>query len=235
MEDLITHSAVLFDDRTPATISPPLPPAPAGEAAPSYGYGSSHTKVASVPAPLQTLVRQTQAQQPQSSEDFTPRMPARPANSIHPSSRNNPTSPTKITMDVPPPLPARPGRASERSSPTKQHAPMTPTNTSQTKAPTSKPGNALPQMASASPEKASPLPDGSATLTMDPSTPPSSKTSINTKPDSLPPSPSQSFTNLRAPKSLASSLPSIDTDMSGVPKNSGTEEEIPPISGGFSS
>jgi hypothetical protein len=123
MEDLITNAAVLFDDRAPvvtAVISPPLPPAPAGQPTPNYTYGSAHTKVANVPAPVQTPFKQ-QAQ-PQSPEDFTPRLPPRPANSIHPSSRTNPTSPTKANVDVPPALPARPGQAS----PSKHAAPEKP-------------------------------------------------------------------------------------------------------------
>lgn len=115
MEDLITHASILFDDRSIGVTSPvgstPLPPAPAGQSAPNYAYGSSHTKVASVPAPIQTPTRQQVQQQPQSPEDFTPRLPPRPANSIHPSSRANPTSPTKSNMDPPPPpLPARAGQ-----------------------------------------------------------------------------------------------------------------------------
>ena len=119
MEDLITNAAVLFDDRAPAAASPPLPPAPAGQPTPNYAYGSAHTKVASVPAPLPTLARQ----QPQtSSEDFTPRLPPRPTNSIHPSLRTNPTSPTKTSMEVLPVLPARPGQAG----PSKQTASVKP-------------------------------------------------------------------------------------------------------------
>jgi len=120
MEDLITNASVLFDDRAPTVTSPPLPPAPAGQPTPNYAYGSAHTRVANVPAPLQTPVRQQP--QPQSPDDFTPRLPARPANSIHPSSRTNPTSPTKTSADVPPALPARPGQ----TSPSKQTGPEKP-------------------------------------------------------------------------------------------------------------
>jgi hypothetical protein len=108
MEDLIVNAAVLFDDRAPGVTSPPLPPAPVGQPTPNYAYGSAHTKVASVPAPLQTPVRhQPQSQSP---EDFTPRLPPRPTNSIHPSSRTNPTSPSRT--DAPPVFPTRPGQAS---------------------------------------------------------------------------------------------------------------------------
>jgi hypothetical protein len=125
MEDLITNTAVLFDDRTPAATSPPLPPAPAGQPTPNYAYGSAHTKVASVPAPLQPPARQQS--QTSSSEDFTPRLPPRPTISIHPSSRMNPTSPTKTSTEVPPVLPARPGQAGP-SKPTAsvKHAPPIP-------------------------------------------------------------------------------------------------------------
>ena len=110
MEDLITNASVLFDDRSPSVNSPPLPPAPAGQPAPNYTYGSAHTKVASVPAPQQMPVRQ-QAH-PESPEDFTPRLPARPANSIHPSLRTNPASPTKASADATPALPTRPAQPS---------------------------------------------------------------------------------------------------------------------------
>jgi hypothetical protein len=109
MEDLITNVSVLFDDKAPTVTSPPLPPAPVDQPTPNYTYGSAHTKVASVPAPMQTPVRQQAL--PQSPEDFTPRLPARPANSIHPSSRTNPTSPTKISVEAPGPA-TKPEQAS---------------------------------------------------------------------------------------------------------------------------
>jgi hypothetical protein len=83
MEDLITNAQTLFDENT-IHHSPPLPPTPVGEPVPSYTYGTSHTKVASVPSAPSTP-RAT-------SEDFTPRLPPRPANSIHPSLRANPVS-----------------------------------------------------------------------------------------------------------------------------------------------
>jgi len=95
---LIVNASVLFDDKVTPATSPPLPPAPAGQLPPNYTYGSAHTKIASLPAP------------PQMPDDFTPLFPPRPTNSIHPSSRTNPTSPTNINMD-PPPLPAKPGQA----------------------------------------------------------------------------------------------------------------------------
>jgi len=134
MEDLITHAAALFDDRAPAVVlSAPLPPAPTGQPAPNYTYGSAHTKVATVPAPPLTPIREKLQLQPQSPEDFTPRLPPRPANSIHPSSRSNPISPTRVTMDIPPLLPARSAQASapkpavvEKTSPPKPTPPEKP-------------------------------------------------------------------------------------------------------------
>lgn len=110
MEDLILYASVLFDERAPAMASPPLPPAPLGQSAPNYAYGSAHTRVASVPAPL-TTPRQPPQPQP---EDFTPRLPPRPANSIHPSSRANPSTPTRNNFDIPTPL--LPGRPSQTQS-----------------------------------------------------------------------------------------------------------------------
>jgi len=120
MEDLIANAAFLFDDKASGAtgISPPLPPAPRDQPATNYAYGSAHTKVASVPAVMQTPIRQQAMQQ--SPEDFTPRLPPRPGNSIHPSSRTNATSPTKSSTDVPPALPTRPGQkhvASEKLAP----------------------------------------------------------------------------------------------------------------------
>ena len=93
MDDLIQNATQLFDDPLPSS-SPPLPDAPPGEPVPVYNYGSSHTRVESVlPRPLS----------PRQNEDFTPRLPLRPAYSIHPSLRaNNPVSPIQATMDVPP-------------------------------------------------------------------------------------------------------------------------------------
>jgi len=93
MDDLIQNTLQLFEDPVPSA-SPPLPDAPPGEPAPVYNYGSSHTRVASIlPRPLS----------PRRNEDFTPRLPLRPTHSIHPSLRaNNPVSPTRATMDIPP-------------------------------------------------------------------------------------------------------------------------------------
>lgn len=82
MEDLITHASVLFDDRPPpatATSSHPLPPPP-DERPTSHIYGSSYTQVASVPP-------RHHKSDSRGSQDFTPQLPPRPSNSIHPSRR----------------------------------------------------------------------------------------------------------------------------------------------------
>lgn len=102
MEDLIMNAHTLFRDDL-EHYSPPLPPTPAGsEPAPAHSYGSKTTKFA-LPAPLPLSPTA-----PASPQDFTPRLPPRPANSIHPSLRSGQPSPTKERMEVPPvPFPAR--------------------------------------------------------------------------------------------------------------------------------
>ncbi|KIJ21430.1 hypothetical protein PAXINDRAFT_164934 [Paxillus involutus ATCC 200175] len=105
MEDLIQNASQLFEDPIPS-ISPPLPEAPTGEPTPVYNYGSSHTRIGSVPA---------RSQSPRYPEDFTPRLPARPTSSIHPSLRANPVSPVRDTMDIPR-LPPRPLAVEEEPS-----------------------------------------------------------------------------------------------------------------------
>ncbi|PFH54752.1 hypothetical protein AMATHDRAFT_44554 [Amanita thiersii Skay4041] len=97
MEDLINNAQVLFDDNG-GHHSPPLPPTPAGELAAQYSYGSKTTKIATVPASLSSLTARpiatnaTNATSLPSTQDFMPRLPPRPSNSIHPSSRANPTN-----------------------------------------------------------------------------------------------------------------------------------------------
>lgn len=94
------HAHILYDDNA-AHYSPPLPATPAGEPVPQIYYGSKRTQVATVP-PASPLNRETTA----SPQDFTPRLPTRPANSIHPSARANPPpSPSKERASVPPPPP----------------------------------------------------------------------------------------------------------------------------------
>lgn len=85
MEDLITHADVLFDERPPpsappTTLSHPLPPPPPSERPVSQLYGSSYTQVATVP------LRHRKSDS-RGSQDFTPQLPPRPSNSIHPSRR----------------------------------------------------------------------------------------------------------------------------------------------------
>jgi hypothetical protein len=104
MEDLIENAQTLFDERVPHS-SPPLPPTPGGEPLPVVSYGSSHTMV--------TVAQSGEAQV----ADFTPQLPPRPTNSIHPSARSNPPmSPTRLPVELspiltpprPPSPPARP-------------------------------------------------------------------------------------------------------------------------------
>lgn len=118
MEDLIENAHTLFDERVPPS-SPPLPPAPAGEPVPVVTYGSSHTRV-TLPQFGETQVA-----------DFTPQLPPRPTNSIHPSARSNPPmSPTRLSMELstsltpprPPSPPARPLRVQVGPDPTEQLA-----------------------------------------------------------------------------------------------------------------
>ena len=83
MEDLIIHAHTLYE--SPVPYSPPLPPTPIGEPVPALTYGSKMTKVTTVPPPTPPTL---------SSQDFTPSLPPRPNNSIHPSSRGS-SSPSK--------------------------------------------------------------------------------------------------------------------------------------------
>jgi hypothetical protein len=102
MEDLILNAHILYDDH-PTQHSPPLPATPAGEPVPDIYYGSKRTAVTTVP-PSSPPNREATA----SPQDFTPRLPTRPANSIHPSARANPPpSPTKERASAQPPLPRR--------------------------------------------------------------------------------------------------------------------------------
>ncbi|EIW64964.1 RhoGAP-domain-containing protein [Trametes versicolor FP-101664 SS1] len=95
MEDLINNAHILFSQAG----SPPLPPAPLHEGPPpSASYGSTHTRVSNMPPPplpASPRKRPISMQSPRSSadgtrpipQDFTPQLPPRPANSIHPSLR----------------------------------------------------------------------------------------------------------------------------------------------------
>ena len=92
MEDLIENAQVLFDERLPHS-SPPLPPAPAGEPVPDISYGSSHTKVTTLPQSSEAGEAQV--------ADFSPQLPPRPTSSIHPSARSNaPKSPPHVPVDL---------------------------------------------------------------------------------------------------------------------------------------
>ena len=109
MEDLIVNASVLFNDVS-AYQSPPLPPTPAGEPTANYSYGSKTTKVATVPplsSSLPNLPYLGTRTFPQSNEDFTPQLPSRPINSIHPSSRIYPASPGKNKHSTLPDLPQK--------------------------------------------------------------------------------------------------------------------------------
>lgn len=90
MEDLITHAPLLFDDRPTLSLDePPLPPAPSGVPKPKYDYGSSYTRSHTIPPRLQD------------GQDFTPTLPPRPGQSIHPSHRTNPQSSKADTFEQP--------------------------------------------------------------------------------------------------------------------------------------
>ncbi|KAI0793371.1 hypothetical protein C8Q75DRAFT_848735 [Abortiporus biennis] len=113
MEDLINNAFILFQ----TTNSPPLPPAPLNEQPASITYGSSHTKVNSMPpsGPVRRNAinigsmgppHDTQSPHfdgPRSADDFTPQLPPRPANSIHPSLRAGPLPSPPIRNSLPPP------------------------------------------------------------------------------------------------------------------------------------
>ena len=109
MEDLIINARKIFEDPT-APNSPPLPPTPATEPVPVY-YGSKSTKVTSLPPNLSIA----EAAVPGSPQDFTPRLPPRPAGSIHPSSRITHTnsSPHKQRPDASHPLSTVPDTTQE--------------------------------------------------------------------------------------------------------------------------
>ncbi|PPQ64732.1 hypothetical protein CVT26_002676 [Gymnopilus dilepis] len=114
MEDVISHAHLLYDHDA-VHNSPPLPPTPAGEPVPQVSYGSKRTKVTTVPPPDSP---------PTIPQDFTPRLPSRPNNSIHPSSRANIGSPTSRSKVLP--EKALPTVHSASSSEDIQQAPPTP-------------------------------------------------------------------------------------------------------------
>ncbi|KZS93245.1 RhoGAP-domain-containing protein [Sistotremastrum niveocremeum HHB9708] len=99
MEDMITFAGQLFDDQ--GTHQSPLPPAPAGELPARYDYGSSYTQVATIP-PKERVASGSRSQ------DFTPQLPPRPSDSIHPSRRTARVTSNDDDAMPPPPLPSRP-------------------------------------------------------------------------------------------------------------------------------
>jgi hypothetical protein len=120
MEDLINNAHILFQSNS----SPPLPPAPSGEPVPVLSYGSSHTKIADMAPPPELAPPPSPERRPRASldqprasfdapgiyeragshsEDFTPQLPPRPANSIHPSLRAGAMSALPNRQSLPPP------------------------------------------------------------------------------------------------------------------------------------
>lgn len=122
MEDLILHAHILYDHEV-VHPSPPLPPTPAGEPVPPVSYGTKRTKVATIPS-------FTDALPPLLTHDFTPRLPPRPNNSIHPSGRGNTSSPTKFRAPL---LPEKP---QTQPQPVAQHDSATIPEDSPTSSPT---------------------------------------------------------------------------------------------------
>lgn len=149
MEDLITYSALIFEDLhggkrppvlttasvssfhvpsvnpsvaptpqyapTPPHLNAPLPVLPAEETPSGVDYGSSFTKITTLPSRPSTSREQ----------DFSPSFPLRPPQSIHPSHRTNTSSSTSAetsqdTVVRPPSTPRNPSfpeHSSEPSSP----------------------------------------------------------------------------------------------------------------------
>ncbi|KAF5312338.1 hypothetical protein D9619_002972 [Psilocybe cf. subviscida] len=125
MEDLIVHAHLIYDHEAPHS-SPPLPPTPAGEAGAEVTYGTKRTKITTIPpegmTPLSPPLSPPQ--------DFTPRLPARPNNSIHPSSRMLTGSPTKLQPHKALPRPMFPEMPSEEQLSIESTSPTTPTDQS---------------------------------------------------------------------------------------------------------
>ncbi|KAI0047664.1 RhoGAP-domain-containing protein [Auriscalpium vulgare] len=139
MEDMIENAQTLFDDRQ-APMSPPLPPAPSGEPVPVLSYGSSHTRIGSLSSPKGPRFPLA------ADSDFTPQLPPRPANSIHPSAR---TGPLPLALD--------PGRQAQRREAAGSANPS-PTSTSTLSSEATAPPSATAQ--EFTPGQGSPLPPG---------------------------------------------------------------------------
>ncbi|EJD04273.1 uncharacterized protein FOMMEDRAFT_146262 [Fomitiporia mediterranea MF3/22] len=134
MEDMIVHANLLFDDkgisaspskppRAPPSQSPspppnmpgPLPPARSETSTADSDYGASYTQISH--ALLEPQRPETESPSA-STQDFTPTLPARPGNSIHPSHRSaNQSRSTESETDdeVAPPLPPRPPKLEARA------------------------------------------------------------------------------------------------------------------------
>jgi len=91
MEDLITRAGALFEDQG-ADSSPPLPAAPSDEPQAKVGYGSSFTHIATLPPHSETSSEST--------DDFTPQLPPRPDDSIHPARRTRPLSEDRSHLPI---------------------------------------------------------------------------------------------------------------------------------------
>lgn len=126
MEDMITHADSLFDDRAvpPAPPKPPTPPTieTATNTGPSTRESSPDKR--RDPQPQSSTdsdykahyrrISESLLHSPatsQHAQDFTPELPPRPSNSIHPSHRSTNSSSRTTDSDEspesPPPLPAR--------------------------------------------------------------------------------------------------------------------------------
>jgi hypothetical protein len=115
MGDLITFHGLLFDDNKPVTAPirnpsprPPSPPSPKLPAAPPgppppVEFGSSFTKITTLPPRG-------------ANEDFSPQMPQRPPQSIHPSRRPQQQQQLPVIKPPSPPPPHNPPQISESRS-----------------------------------------------------------------------------------------------------------------------
>lgn len=130
MEDMINFADVLFDERTPPTAppKPTTPPAPSetetkvspppdqpADKRPNPGpQGSTDSDYKAHYRRISESLLQSPVEVSSYTQDFTPDLPPRPDNSIHPSHRSaNQSSRTTDSdegSESPPPVPARPLR-----------------------------------------------------------------------------------------------------------------------------
>ncbi|KDQ30407.1 hypothetical protein PLEOSDRAFT_1062427 [Pleurotus ostreatus PC15] len=132
MEDMITHAHILCSDEH--MNDAPLPPTPLGDPEP-IAYGSKTTRVLSQLAPLTPQKSHRKTASTSTARDFTPKVPNRPAGSIHPSARSGRGENGGSNADVPPALPARPPRTHSRNPSTQSQSQVTPTPSLLTTAP----------------------------------------------------------------------------------------------------